>query len=106
VSTEPTYDNVTLDPRANIYFDGACVSHSFVLADGTKKSAGVIFPASLTFGTVAPEVMELNAGRCRVRLAGSEEWTEHAAGESFSVAADSSFDIEVLETLGYVCHYG
>jgi uncharacterized protein YaiE (UPF0345 family) len=50
--------------------------------------------------------MELNAGACRIRLAGSEEWTEYAAGESFSVPGDSSFDIEVTETLGYVCHYG
>ena len=53
-----------------------------------------------------PEVMELNAGACRIRLAGAEEWTEYAAGESFSVPGDSSFDIEVTETLGYVCHYG
>lgn len=101
-----TYENVTLDPQANIYFDGKCVSHTFFLADGKKLSAGVIFPAALTFGTAAPEVMELNAGRCRVRLAGSEEWTEYGAGESFSVPGYASFDIEVVETLGYVCHYG
>ncbi len=101
-----TYENVTLEPKANIYFDGKCVSHTFFLADGTQKSAGVIFPATLTFGTAAPEVMELNAGRCRIRLAGSEEWVEYGAGDSFSVPGDASFDIEVLETLGYVCHYG
>ncbi|WP_183095267.1 pyrimidine/purine nucleoside phosphorylase [Nocardioides stalactiti] len=101
-----TYENVTLDPQANIYFDGKCVSHTFLLADGTKKSAGVIFPATLTFGTAAPEVMELNAGSCRIRLAGADEWTSYGAGESFSVPGDSSFDIEVTETLGYVCHYG
>ena len=101
-----TYAGVTLDPRANIYFDGACVSHTFHLADGTRKSAGVIFPATLVFGTAAPEVMELHGGRCRVRLAGSEEWSEYGEGESFAVPGDSSFDIEVLETLSYVCHYG
>ncbi|WP_370290604.1 pyrimidine/purine nucleoside phosphorylase [Nocardioides sp.] len=101
-----SYENVTLDTTPNVYFDGACVSHTFYLANGEKKSAGVIFPASLTFGTAAPEVMELTAGACRIRLAGSEEWTSYAAGESFSVPGDSSFDIEVTETLGYVCHYG
>lgn len=105
-TNEPTFENVTLDPRANVYFDGACVSHTFFLADGTRKSAGVIFPARLTFGTAAPEVMELNAGACRIRLEGSEDWTSYAAGESFSVPGESSFDIEVSETLGYVCHYG
>lgn len=105
-SANATFENVTLDPQANIYFDGACVSHTFFLADGTRKSAGVIFPTQLTFGTAAPEVMELNAGRCRVRLAGAEQWTEYAAGDSFEVPGDSSFDIDVTETLGYVCHYG
>lgn len=101
-----SYENVTLDTTPNVYFDGACVSHTFFLASGEKKSAGVIFPATLTFGTAAPEVMELTAGACRIRLAGSEDWTSHAAGDSFSVPGDSSFDIEVTETLGYVCHYG
>ncbi|GAB2969475.1 pyrimidine/purine nucleoside phosphorylase [Nocardioides montaniterrae] len=101
-----TFENVTLDPQANIYFDGKCVSHTFFTADGEKLSAGVIFPASLNFGTAQPEIMELNAGTCRVRLAGSEEWTSYAAGDSFDVPGDSSFDIEVTETLGYVCRYG
>lgn len=100
------YDNVSLETTANVYFDGTCISHSFTLSDGTRKSAGVIFPASLNFGTAAPERMEIQAGRCRVRLAGSEQWQEYAAGESFDVPGDSSFDIEVLELLDYVCHYG
>ncbi|MBE7325879.1 pyrimidine/purine nucleoside phosphorylase [Nocardioides sp. Y6] len=101
-----TYENVTLDPRANVYFDGACVSHTFFTADGTRKSAGVILPASLEFGTGAPEVMELHTGACRVKLAGSEEWVSYGAGDSFAVPGDSSFAIEVTEALSYVCHYG
>jgi uncharacterized protein YaiE (UPF0345 family) len=100
------YENVTLDPAANIYFDGRCVSHTFFLADGTRKSAGVILPSELTFGTGAPEVMELHTGSCRVRLAGSEEWTAYGAGDSFEVPGDSSFDIVVTEPVSYVCHYG
>lgn len=50
----PTIDNVTLDTTANVYFGGLCVSHTFHLADGTRKSAGVIFPSSLTFGPRQP----------------------------------------------------
>ena len=101
-----TYEGVTLDPAANVYFDGACVSHTFFLADGTRKSAGVIFPATLNFGTEAAEVMELHAGACRVRLSGSDEWTAYAGGDTFAVPGDSSFDIEVTDNLSYVCHYG
>lgn len=100
------FDNVSVTKQANVYFDGKCVSHSIELADGTKKSVGVILPASLTFGTGAPEIMELIAGSCRVKLAGSEEWVEYAGGQSFEVPGDSSFDIEVTETLHYVCHFG
>ena len=40
--------------KANVYFDGKCVSHGITLADGTKKSVGVILPATLTFKTGAP----------------------------------------------------
>jgi purine/pyrimidine-nucleoside phosphorylase len=101
-----TYENVTFDPRANLYFDGKCVSHTFTLADGTRKTAGVIFPAQLVFTTAAPERMELQAGACRIRLDGEQEWTSYAAGDSFDVPGDSSFEIEVTQTLDYVCHYG
>lgn len=92
--------------RANVYFDGKCVSHSLELADGTKKSVGVILPSSLTFSTGAPEVMQVVDGRCRVRPAGSEAWAEFGAGQSFAVPGQSSFDIEVTQTLHYVCHFG
>ena len=98
--------NAVISTRANVYFDGKCVSHSIELPDGTKKSVGVILPSTLKFSTGAPEVMELIDGECRVRQAGSEDWSRYAAGESFSVAGNSSFDIEVTQTLHYVCHFG
>ncbi len=99
------FDNVSVVKKANIYFDGKCVSHTVLFPDGTRKTVGIIFPSSLTFGTGAPEVMELNAGRCRIRLAGESEWHTYAGGERFSVPGNSSFDIETLETLDYVCHF-
>ncbi|MFL6109497.1 MAG: pyrimidine/purine nucleoside phosphorylase [Marmoricola sp.] len=98
-------DNVSVLARSNVYFDGKCVSHTVLMPDGSRKSVGVILPATLTFGTAAPERMEVVAGSCRVRLAGSEEWTTYAAGTAFEVGADSSFDIEVAEQLDYICTY-
>ena len=97
----------TISTRANVYFDGKCVSHSITLADGSKKSVGVILPSSLTFNTGEAEVMELVAGNCRVKLAGSTAWVNYAGGQSFSVPAKSSFEIEVAaDALHYVCHFG
>ncbi len=101
------FDNVSVVSKANVYFDGKCVSHSITLADGTKKSVGVILPATLTFNTGAPEIMETVAGTCRVKLAGESEWKTYGAGQSFKVPGNSSFDIEVSgEPYHYVCHFG
>ena len=96
----------SVSTRASVYFDGKCVSHSIELPDGTKKSVGVVLPATLTFNTGAPEVMELVDGECRIRLAGSSEWTPYRGGQSFKVPGNSSFDIEVTKDLHYICHYG
>ena len=79
---------------------------NLILADGSKKSVGVIFPSSLTFNTGAPETMEIIGGVCKVRLAGAGEWQTYEAGQRFEVGAHSSFDIETVETADYVCHFG
>ncbi|MDM4771584.1 pyrimidine/purine nucleoside phosphorylase [Solimonas sp. SE-A11] len=100
------FDQVSVLKKANVYFDGKCVSHTVLLADGTRKSVGVILPATLHFGTAAPEIMELIDGRCRVRLKGEPDWKDYAGGQSFSVPGDSGFDIEALEPVHYVCHFG
>ena len=99
------FDQVSVVKKANIYFDGKCVSHTVIFPDGGKKTVGVIFPSTLTFNTGAPELMELNAGECRIRLQGEDSWTTYAAGEKFNVPGNSKFDIEVVQTLDYVCHF-
>lgn len=99
------FENVAVVKKANVYFDGKCVSHSLVLADGTKKSVGVIMPASLTFSTGAAEIMETISGSCRYRLAGGD-WVSVGEGQSFNVPANAKFDIEVSgEPYHYVCHF-
>ncbi len=101
-----TLHNVTLTKKSNVYFDGKCVSHTVLLEDGSKKTVGVIFPSSLTFNTGAPEIMELVSGKCRIRLAGEPDWRFYEGGQRFSVGANTSFDIETIELLDYVCHFG
>jgi uncharacterized protein YaiE (UPF0345 family) len=103
---EKEFSNVAVVKKANVYFDGKCVSHTIQLVDGTKKSVGVILPATLTFNTGAPEIMETVAGGCRYRIKGAD-WISVVAGESFNVPGNSSFDIEVSgEPYHYVCHFG
>ncbi|HZY15730.1 MAG TPA: pyrimidine/purine nucleoside phosphorylase [Ramlibacter sp.] len=101
-----TIAGVSVGTRANVYFDGRCVSHGITLADGTKKSVGVVLPATLTFNTGAAETMECVAGSCEYKLAGSSEWRRCAAGEKFSIPAHSSFEIRVTDAYHYICHFG
>jgi purine/pyrimidine-nucleoside phosphorylase len=99
--------NVSVSTQANVYFDGKCVSHTLTLADGTRKSVGVILPATLTFNTGAPEVMETVAGACEVLLPGHSEWQRFEAGQSFPVPGNASFQIRVEGApYHYICHFG
>jgi purine/pyrimidine-nucleoside phosphorylase len=104
--TTQQIDGARVTTQANVYFDGKCVSHTIVLADGSKKSVGVVLPAQLTFNTAAPEVMECVAGGCEYKLAGSEGWLASGPGDKFSVPANSSFDIRVSQAYHYICHFG
>jgi len=92
--------------QANVFFDGKCVSHTVILANGEKKSVGVVLPSHLTFNTVATEIMECVAGACEYKLAGTDTWQHAEAGDKFSVGANSSFEIKVGEAYHYICHFG
>ncbi len=104
--TTRQFDNVTVATTASVYFDGKCVSHQLTLADGTKKSVGVVLPATLTFNTGAPEIMECVAGGCDYRLQGTDAWLTSGPGDRFSIAGNSSFEIRVTDAYHYICHFG
>jgi uncharacterized protein YaiE (UPF0345 family) len=99
-------DGVSVNTQASVYFDGKCVSHGITFPDGTRKSVGVVLPATLTFNTGAPEIMECVAGSCEYKLAGSDQWLTSQPGEQFSIPGNSSFEIRVTEAYHYICHFG
>lgn len=99
------FDQVSVIKKANVYFDGKCVSHTVLFADGSRKTIGVIFPSQLVFNTGAPETMEIVAGTCKVKRSGESEWKTYQAGDSFDVPGNSSFTIETVEPMDYVCHF-
>jgi uncharacterized protein YaiE (UPF0345 family) len=101
----PQFDNVSVVKTANIYFDGKCISHTVLFPDGSRKTLGVILPSVLTFNTGAAEIMEINSGKCRVRLQGATDWNIYEAGQRFDVPGNTSFDIETFESLDYVCSF-
>ena len=102
----PLISDVSVKTQANVYFDGKCISHTLTRADGSSVSVGVVLPATLTFNTGAPEIMECVAGWCEYKLAGTDQWLRSSAGEKFAIPAQSSFQIRVTEPYHYICHFG
>lgn len=99
-------ENATVTLKANVYFDGGVVSHTVLSADGKRRTIGLIRPGTYVFNTDAPELMEIIAGTCRVKLAGATDWKSFAAGSEFRVAGKSRFEIAVDSGLAeYLCTF-
>ena len=102
----PSFSNVTVSARANIYFDGRVVSHTIVFPDATKKTLGLIYPGKFHFGTAAPERMEIIAGACEVIIDGTSEVVVVEGGSSFDVAGNSGFTVTVKDGIcEYICSF-
>lgn len=98
--------NVEVRTKANIYHNGRVTSRTVITAQGEMKTLGVMLPGTYRFSTQAPERIDVTQGHCRVKLADQQSWTDYAAGASFAVPGDSHFEIEVVDLLDYVCHFG
>lgn len=100
-----SFKNVEVKMKANIYDGGKVTSRTIITADGRRKTLGVMLPGTYHFNTDAPERVDVQQGRCRVKRNGESAWAEYRVGESFEVPGKSSFDIEVTELLDYICHF-
>ena len=106
MSSPISFSDVTVDTKANVYFDGKVVSHSVHFADESKKTLGLIYPGEYHFGTAAAERMEIIAGSCEVTLDGSTDTVHYGEGTAFDVPANSGFTIAVSEGIcEYVCSF-
>ena len=99
------FDQVSVGKKANVYFDGKCVSHTVTLADGTRKSVGVILPSTLRFDLTTKEVMEVVDGTAYVSINGEAE-KSFSADQSWTVEAGAYFLIRADQPVHYVCHFG
>ena len=91
--------------QVNEYFDGKVKSIGFEDDQGPVTS-GVMAPGEYTFSTSSHEHMVVISGALTVRLPGSDAWVRYAAGASFDVPADASFDLKVDTATAYLCRYG
>ncbi len=98
------FKNVTVVKKANIYYEGKVTSRTVEFADGTKKTLGIMMPGDYTFGTDAAEIMEIMSGELEIKLP-NEEWKTLHTPETFSVPANSSFDLKIKTVTDYCCSY-
>lgn len=98
------FENVSIVKQANIYFDGNVTSRSIIFNDGSKKTLGVMLPGEYEFNTDDKELMEIYSGKLQVLLPNSE-WQNIKGGEHFEVAANSTFQLKVVEITDYCCSF-
>jgi hypothetical protein len=101
-----SFRNVEVKKKANIYHGGNVTSRTVITPDGKRLTLGVMLPGSYTFNTDEPELIEVTQGKCRIKIGDSGKWDDYGAGQKFSIPAKVRFDIEVMDLVDYVCHFG
>ncbi len=99
------FENVKLTKAANIYYDGKVTSRTLEFEDGSIKSLGIMLAGDYKFTTDKKEIMEIYSGDFEVKLSGSDKFVTMTTPCSFTVEADSSFDIKIKSVTDYCCSY-
>lgn len=99
------FENVTIEKKANIYFDGKVTSRTVLFPNGEKKTLGIMLAGEYEFNTDAEEMMEILGGSMEVMMKGESEYTLYTEKQSYTVPANSSFKMIVKEYVDYCCSY-
>ena len=99
------FTDVTVIKEASIYFDGKVTSRTFLFADGSRKTLGIMMPGEYQFNTDEKEIMEIISGELDVLVADSEGWKVIKGGDVFEVPARSQFSLNVKSLTDYCCSY-
>ncbi|MEE9326099.1 MAG: pyrimidine/purine nucleoside phosphorylase [Cocleimonas sp.] len=91
--------------ETNEYFDGKVKSIAFQTTT-LPATVGVMAIGDYIFNTGDKEKMTIVSGTMIIKFADSDESLAFNAGESFDVAANSSFDVSIKEETAYLCVYG
>ena len=79
------------------------VEAEIFLDDGSRKTLGVMLPGKYEFNTDAEELMEITSGKLSLKLQNFQDWKLVEKGMDFSIPKNSSFKVEVLELVNYIC---
>ncbi len=91
--------------KSNEYFDGKVKSIAFQTPNN-PATIGVMAAGEYVFNTSEKEKMTVISGELNIQLKESDAHIVYRAGESFNIAADSSFIVKVASDAAYLCEYG
>jgi uncharacterized protein YaiE (UPF0345 family) len=91
--------------KTNEYFDGRVKSIAFQIED-KAATIGVMAMGDYIFNTAEKEKMTVISGAMSIKLAETDAESHYQTGESFSVPANSRFDVKVSQVTSYLCVYG
>lgn len=103
--SQKEFENVKVVAKANVYYDGKVLSHTFYMPNGDRKTLGILFPGEYEFGTGDAEIMDMTAGALTVLLPGKTAWETYVPGQAFDIPGNSSFKCKCDEISEYVCSY-
>lgn len=98
------FENVTVEKKANVYFDGKVTSRTVLFKDGTKKTLGIMLPGEYEFSTSQREEMDFSAGKLEYQLQ-DQDWKTIDGGGVFIVPANETFRLKVHSVADYCCSY-
>lgn len=90
--------------KENTYFEGNVKSLAFTQHDD-DCSVGVMLPGTYTFNTANAECMTVVKGALTIKRIGDDDWKTFNTGDSFEVAGNASFEVQVTEATAYLCEY-
>ncbi len=91
--------------EVNEYFDGKVKSIAFQTAT-LPATVGVMAPGEYRFDTSQLETVTVVSGALTVKLPDHNDWQVFEPGDTFKVAANLSFDLQVGVDTAYLCTYG
>ena len=100
-----SFKNVDVGKLANIYFEGKVISRNIFLKDGSKKTLGVMLVGEYEFSTVSRELIEIISGKLNVKFKDNNDWKLITKGMEFNIPKNTTFKLEVLELVNYICSY-
>ncbi len=90
--------------KHSVYFDGNVQSLSLETKEG-PATIGVMKPGKYTFSTSSQEHMKVIEGTLKAKLPGETGFKPYAKGQAFIVAPKTSFDVEAVGDVAYICFY-